>query len=65
MALSRNEEKRRLLMGLPEPKQLSNEEIKDLLMQAPQLVQIGILRGWIKPPKFQLTSAQIASLARR
>lgn len=65
MALSRNEEKRRLLMGLPEPKQLSNSEVKELLADAPRLVQVAILKGWMSPPRFQLTQAQIASLARR
>lgn len=30
---------------------ISPEERQDILLKAPKLVQYGISRGWIKPPK--------------
>jgi len=34
-------------------------------MMAPKLVERAILRGWIQPPRYKLTDAQIDNLMRR
>ena len=44
---------------------LSDAEVKELLVMAPKLVERAILRGWIQPPKYKLTDAQIDNLMRR
>jgi len=35
------------------------------LLDAPRLVERAILKGWIQPPKYKLTDAQIDNLMRR
>lgn len=45
--------------------QLTDKEIRELREQAPTLIAKAIKRGWITPPKFQLTEGQIESLMRR
>jgi hypothetical protein len=44
---------------------LSDAEVRELLEAAPKLVYRAILNGWIKPPKYKLTDAQIDNLMRR
>ena len=44
---------------------LSDAEVKELLVMAPKLVERAILRGWIQPPRYRLTDAQIDNLMRR
>jgi hypothetical protein len=44
---------------------LSDAEVKDLLSEAPLIVERAILKGWIQPPRYKLTDAQIDNLMRR
>jgi hypothetical protein len=44
---------------------LSDTEVRDLLEAAPRMVERAILKGWIQPPKYKLTDAQIDNLMRR
>lgn len=44
---------------------LSDAEVRELLDDAPRLVERAILKGWIRPPKYKLTDAQIDNLMRR
>ena len=44
---------------------LSDAEVRELLDDAPRLVERAILKGWIQPPKYKLTDAQIDNLMRR
>ena len=44
---------------------LSDAEVRELLDDAPRLVERAILKGWIQPPKYRLTDAQIDNLMRR
>lgn len=50
---------------IEQDQKLSNNEIKELLEEAPRIVADAIRRGWITPPKYKLTSAQIDNLMRR
>jgi hypothetical protein len=43
----------------------TDAEMKKLLAEAPAIVENAIARGWIKPPKFRLTDAQIESSLKR
>lgn len=52
----------------PKPKptqQQIDAEMRKLLVEAPEIVANAIARGWIKPPKFRLTDAQIESSLKR
>lgn len=44
---------------------LSDQEVRELRDQAPTIIAKAIKRGWITPPKFRLTEAQVDSLMRR
>lgn len=55
---------KRRLPYLTEDK-LSDQEVRELREQAPTIVAKAIQRGWITPPKFSLTEAQVDSLMRR
>lgn len=43
----------------------TDAEIRKLIEDAPRLVADAIRRGWISPPKFTLTDAQIESSLKR
>ena len=43
----------------------TDAEIRKLLEEAPKIVADAIRRGWIRPPKFRLTDAQIESSLKR
>ena len=43
----------------------TDAEIRKLIEDAPRLVADAIRRGWIRPPKFRLTDAQIESSLKR
>lgn len=52
----------------PKPRPLQEQtdaEIRQLIAEAPQIVANAIARGWIRPPKFRLTDAQIESSLKR
>lgn len=55
---------KRRLPYLTEDK-LSDQEVRELRDQAPTIIAKAIKRGWITPPKFRLTEAQVDSLMRR
>ena len=55
---------KRRLPYLTEDK-LSDQEVRELREQAPTIIAKAIKRGWITPPKFRLTEAQVDSLMRR
>ena len=55
---------KRRLPYLTEDK-LSDQEVRELREQAPIIIAKAIKRGWITPPKFRLTEAQVNSLMRR